>query len=237
MPFDPLHPFHPPSKPCLCMCVQSCPTLCNPVDCSLPGSSVHGIFQAKLLGWVAISYSRGSSHPQGQTRISWVSCIGRQTLYHWATWEAHLSPTTNLCLWAASTSGLNLRCSFCKSSPATWTSLLFLQPCQHIPSSEPLPLAFSLPGTLSPRGSRDMLPPLFPADLSSDATQPVRPPRAVLLFCFILLCNPITTYVRKSICLGAYCVSPTRMLADEVEKLCFVHCSVLSSWNIIFLQK
>ena len=50
MPFDPLHPFHPPSKPCLCMCVQSCPTLCNPMDCSLPGSSVHGIFQANYWG-------------------------------------------------------------------------------------------------------------------------------------------------------------------------------------------
>ena len=40
---------------------QSCPTLCDPLDCSLPGSSVHGIFQARILGWVAISFSRGSS--------------------------------------------------------------------------------------------------------------------------------------------------------------------------------
>ena len=38
---------------------QSCPILCNPMDCSLPGSSVHGIFQARILGWVAISFSRG----------------------------------------------------------------------------------------------------------------------------------------------------------------------------------
>ena len=42
---------------------QSCPTLCNPVNCSLPGSSVHGIFQARILEWVAISFSRGSSPP------------------------------------------------------------------------------------------------------------------------------------------------------------------------------
>ena len=41
--------------------VQSCPTLCSPMDCSLPGSSVHGIFQARVLEWVAISFSRGSS--------------------------------------------------------------------------------------------------------------------------------------------------------------------------------
>ena len=43
---------------------QSCPTLCNYVDCSPPGSSVHGVFQAKILEWIAISYSRGSSQPR-----------------------------------------------------------------------------------------------------------------------------------------------------------------------------
>ena len=51
---------------------QSCPTLCDPVDCSLPGSSVHGIFQAIVLEWLAISFSRGSSQPRDRT---WVSCI------------------------------------------------------------------------------------------------------------------------------------------------------------------
>ena len=40
---------------------QVCPTLCNPVDCSPPGSSVHGIFQARILEWVAIAFSKGSS--------------------------------------------------------------------------------------------------------------------------------------------------------------------------------
>ena len=43
---------------------QLCPTLCDPVDCSLPGSSVHGILQARVLEWVAISFSRGSSLPR-----------------------------------------------------------------------------------------------------------------------------------------------------------------------------
>ena len=43
---------------------RSCPTLCDPVDCSLPGSSVHGIFRARVLKWVAISFSRGSSRPR-----------------------------------------------------------------------------------------------------------------------------------------------------------------------------
>ena len=60
----------------------------HPMDCSLPGSSVHGICQAGILDWGAISFSRGSSWPRDQT---WVSCIGRQFLYHWASrsklWE------------------------------------------------------------------------------------------------------------------------------------------------------
>ena len=49
---------------------QSCPTLCNPMDCSLPGSSLHGIFQAIVLEWIAISFSRGSSQPRDWTWVS-----------------------------------------------------------------------------------------------------------------------------------------------------------------------
>ena len=72
------------------MHVQSCPTLCDPMNCSPPGSSIHGIFQARILEWVAISYSRGSSQTRDQTHISWVSCIGRQILYHCATWDSNI---------------------------------------------------------------------------------------------------------------------------------------------------
>ena len=54
---------------------QLCPTLCDPIDCSLPGSSVHGIFQARILEWVAISFSRGSSRPRDRTRVSQI--VGR----------------------------------------------------------------------------------------------------------------------------------------------------------------
>ena len=54
---------------------QSCLTLCDPMDCSLPGSSVHGIFQAKILEWVAISFFRGSSQPRDWTRVSHI--VGR----------------------------------------------------------------------------------------------------------------------------------------------------------------
>ena len=54
---------------------QSCPTLCNPMDCSLPGSSVCGISQARILEWVAISFSRGSSWPRDWTHVSCI--VGR----------------------------------------------------------------------------------------------------------------------------------------------------------------
>ena len=60
----------------------SCLTLRNPVDYSLPGSSVHGISQVRILEWVAISCSKGSSRPKDWTHVSWASCIGRQILYH-----------------------------------------------------------------------------------------------------------------------------------------------------------
>ena len=55
---------------------QSCPTLCNPTDCSLPGSSIRGIFQARILEWVAISLSRGSSWPRDRTPVSCI--VGRR---------------------------------------------------------------------------------------------------------------------------------------------------------------
>ena len=65
--------------------IQSCPTLCDPVDCSLPGSSVHGILQARILEWVTISFSRGSSQPRDRTQVS---CIGGRRFNLWATREA-----------------------------------------------------------------------------------------------------------------------------------------------------
>ena len=58
---------------------QSCPSLCDPMYCSPPGSSIHGIFQTRVLEWVAISFSRLSSWPRDQT---WVSCIAGKCFYH-----------------------------------------------------------------------------------------------------------------------------------------------------------
>ena len=59
-----------------------CLTLCDPMDCSQPGSSVLGIFRARITGWVVISYSRESPLTQGSNPYLCVSCIGRQILYH-----------------------------------------------------------------------------------------------------------------------------------------------------------
>ena len=70
--------------------LQSCLTLSNPMDCSPLGSFVHGILQARILEWVAMPISRGSSRPRGQTRISYVSCIGRWALYN----QSHLTINT-----------------------------------------------------------------------------------------------------------------------------------------------
>ena len=61
---------------------QWCLTVCYPMDCSLPGYSVHGISQARILEWAAISFSRGSSQPRDQTQVS---CIGGRFFNLWAT--------------------------------------------------------------------------------------------------------------------------------------------------------
>ena len=63
---------------------QLCPTLCDPMDCSLPGSSIHGILQARTLEWVAVPFSRGSS---GTSDPSQVSCIAGRFLTIWVTRE------------------------------------------------------------------------------------------------------------------------------------------------------
>ena len=87
---------------CVCSVAKLCLTLCDPMDCSPPGSSVHGIFHARILEWVAISSSRGSCLPMDRAHVS---CTGKQILYHWATWEAQwllrpgLRCDTTCCLW------------------------------------------------------------------------------------------------------------------------------------------
>ena len=67
------------TKRCVCvhMRAQSCPTVCDPMDYSPPGSSVHGVLQARILEWVAISFSGGSSQPRDPTRVL---CIAGNSL-------------------------------------------------------------------------------------------------------------------------------------------------------------
>ena len=74
-----------------CSVIQSCLTLCNPMDCSPSGSSVHGILQARILEWVAISSSRGSSQPRDRT---WVSRIADRFFTIWANVSFYLLTTT-----------------------------------------------------------------------------------------------------------------------------------------------
>ena len=66
---------------------QLCQILCNPMDCSLPGSSVHGILQARILEWFAIPFPRGSSQPRDGTQVS---CIAGRFFTVSASREAHV---------------------------------------------------------------------------------------------------------------------------------------------------
>ena len=75
---------------CACLVVQLCPILCDPLDCSPPGSSVHGISQARILEWVSISSSRGSSWPRDWTPVSCVSCTAGGFFTRWAIRDAQV---------------------------------------------------------------------------------------------------------------------------------------------------
>ena len=59
-------------------------SFCDPLDCSPPGFSAHGILQARILEWIAVSFSRGSSQPRNRTQVS---CIAGKFFTDWATWE------------------------------------------------------------------------------------------------------------------------------------------------------
>ena len=75
------------------VCVLSCIWLWDLTDCSLPGSSVHGISQARILKWVAIPFSGGSFWPRDQTHL--LHLLHWQDFYHCTTWEAHKKPHTS----------------------------------------------------------------------------------------------------------------------------------------------
>ena len=112
---------------CVCVCVlvaQSCLTLCDPMDGSLLGSSVYGILQAKILGWVVIPFSRGSSVPKHRTRVSYIA--GR----FFTIWATVFKLACGVCL---STGLVKMRyiwmwkfCVKCKTSIEFFFSLIFI---------------------------------------------------------------------------------------------------------------
>ena len=79
-------------RDCVCFCCRSVThsylTLCDPMDCSLPGSSAHGILWQEYWSGLLCPPSKGSSWPRDRTHVSCISCIVRWIFYHWATWEA-----------------------------------------------------------------------------------------------------------------------------------------------------
>ena len=103
---------------------QLYPTLCDPVDSSLPGSFVHGILQARILEWVAISFSRGSSPPRDQTQVS---CIGGRRFNLWATRECSIKQK-QMFFWNS------LAFSMIQLMLAIWSlvPLPFLKPVEHL---------------------------------------------------------------------------------------------------------
>ena len=101
---------------CYCLIAKLCLTLCDPMECSPPDSSVHGTSQARILKWIAISYCRGSSWPKNWTHVS---CTGRWILYHWATREAHEYPSPHF-------KHSKRTQQFCTRIPSLWYEELLL---------------------------------------------------------------------------------------------------------------
>ena len=98
--------------------LQSCPTLCDPVDSSPPGSSVLGFLQARIVEWGSIPSSKGSSWPRNWTQVSYVSCIGRQVLHHLCYLEI-----AEIIIWIMITVMYLLRANY---MPATIVSALYV---------------------------------------------------------------------------------------------------------------
>ena len=81
---------------------QSCPTLCDSMDCSPPGSFVHGILQARILGWLAISFSRGSSRPRDQTQASCIAGRSKPLILGFPSGSAVKNPSAMQEMWIQS---------------------------------------------------------------------------------------------------------------------------------------
>ena len=119
----------------------SCPTLCDFMDYRSPGSSIHGISQARILEWVAISFSRGSSWSRDQTCLFCVSCIGRQTPYHWDTRVANRTLTRH---WICRHPDLGLPASRTMRNKCRWDILWQRLKCTACTMARP---SISLPNS------------------------------------------------------------------------------------------
>ena len=131
----------------MCVHAQLCPTLCDTMDCSLPDSSVHGHFQTRILEWVAISFSRGSSLHRDPIHIFCVSGFGRQILCYCATWALQSesessSPCPILCDPMTLTHQAPLSMEFSRQE---WESWLSCPPSGDLPLRVIKPVALKSP--------------------------------------------------------------------------------------------
>ena len=126
---------------------QSCPTLWEPMDCSQPCSSVHGILHARILEWVAIPFSRGSSWSMHRT---WISCIAGRFFTIWATREAFLGVWLYLSPWVGCTDKVWVASAWMrKVSFHSWDSLKMVHSCSFS-SSKSSPRWESKPAFIDP---------------------------------------------------------------------------------------
>ena len=144
--------------------LQWCPTLCNPMDYSPPGSSVHGILQVRILEWLAIPSSRQSSWSRNQTCISYISCIGWWVLHHFSSvqfshsvlsdslWPHEPQHTTPPC--PSPTPGVHPNsCPLCQWCHPTISSSVI--PFSSCPQSFPVSWSFQM-GQLSASGGQSI---------------------------------------------------------------------------------
>ena len=119
-----------------CSLAKSHPTLCSPVECNLMGSSVRGILQARILEWVAMPSSRGSSWSRDQIYIVCISCIGRQIFFFFLP-LGHLRSPLNLCT-ADSNSYFHLNCDFpgTKAFVFHWKNFYFKKSIPFVSKTE-----------------------------------------------------------------------------------------------------
>ena len=129
--------------------IQSGPTLCKPIDCSPPGSSIHGILQARILGWVAISFSRGSSPPRDWTQISCIVC--------WFSSVQSLSPVRLFATPGISAHQASLSITNSQSS-LKLMSIKSVMPSSHLILCRPVFLLPSIPPSIRVFSNESTLP-------------------------------------------------------------------------------